>query len=192
MKRSIDTESISSDLSIGKFSSYYLIEVHKKINRQIAEDALIFQQIDIETYGENYKDDPLIIRLFGLTESGLAIICSVHDYYPYFYVKLGKEYSLKANLIANTCEEHLRKDGYTDPIVGFHVVDKLDIYGYSSDQSVSFLRLSFRNQLSFNACRRFLEAGISFGNHANVSLPIYESNIPLVLKFMVDNNVVLT
>ena len=63
-------------------------------------------------------------------------------------------------------------------------LEKTDIYGYK-DRS-DFLKISFANQSSLNYCKKILEGGICFEIFPFTKYTTYESNIPLVMKFMVD------
>ena len=49
--------------------------------------CVIFQQIDIESYGEKTKQECIIIKIFGKDENGIPVVCSISDYQPYFYIK---------------------------------------------------------------------------------------------------------
>ena len=63
-------------------------------------------------------------------------------------------------------------------------MEKTDIYGFKNRSN--FIKISFANQASLNYCKRILENGICFENFPFNKYSTYESNIPLVMKFMVD------
>ena len=44
-----------------------------------------FQQIDIDSYGETSKER-ISFKIFGLTIDGISVVCSIEDYFPYFYI----------------------------------------------------------------------------------------------------------
>jgi hypothetical protein len=47
--------------------------------------AIRFQQIDIDSYGETSKER-ISFKIFGLTMEGISVVCSIDDYFPYFYI----------------------------------------------------------------------------------------------------------
>jgi hypothetical protein len=64
----------------------FILDISIQRRKIISECSLIrFQQIDIEIYGENSKEKNSF-KIFGLTKEGISVICSIDDYFPYFYI----------------------------------------------------------------------------------------------------------
>src|SRR5690242_3333638 len=86
MKRThTDDLSINSVQNEGQLIKF-ILDISNQRRKIISECPLIrFQQIDIEIYGENSKEKNTF-KIFGLTKDGISVICSIDDYFPYFYI----------------------------------------------------------------------------------------------------------
>jgi DNA polymerase delta subunit 1 len=83
----------------------------------------------------------------------------------------------------------MEREGFTFSSFNLSPVAKSNIYGFKASGNQNYLKLSFVNQLALNSCKRILENGFSFSIYPEVKYETYESNIPLILKFMVDLNI---
>jgi len=59
-------------------------------------EPIIFQQLDVDHYIDDCQVDGMptirggtapVLRMFGLTMEGHSVVCHVHGFLPYFYVK---------------------------------------------------------------------------------------------------------
>ncbi|KAJ9085306.1 DNA-directed DNA polymerase delta [Entomophthora muscae] len=149
-------------------------------------DSLIFQQIEIEETVSASDSKPLV-RMYGITKESATVLCTVHNFFPYFYFPapngLVEDDIVKLH---NVVEEFVGKN----TIQNIEVVDKQSIYGYYSGDLVPFIKMSVNNPRSIAAIRRALKAGISFGRFENYSPQTFESNLEYLLRFMIDTKVV--
>lgn len=159
--------------------------------------TLCFQQIDIESYGERSRGEPVEFKLFGRTMEGACVVCTVDGYHPHFYVAI--EHTIEAGSpqatdFAGDFRQSLLEALQQDSFPGHVLHDcswthKIDIFGFHPDDAgrARFLKLAFINQPAMNAAKRILENGAFVcGIYPAAKYNLYESNIPLVLKFMVD------
>ncbi|PJF19447.1 DNA polymerase [Paramicrosporidium saccamoebae] len=66
------------------------------------------------------------------------------------------------------------------------LLQKANIYGYSPNKHLPFLKISATSPSHLNAVKKFVESGIAFSRFPLRSYPTFESNMPIVLRFMVD------
>lgn len=66
------------------------------------------------------------------------------------------------------------------------MVNKASIYGYSPQGKSPFLKIFATSPNSLNAIKKLADTGFAFGNFPFKSYPTFESNMPIVLRFMVD------
>lgn len=62
----------------------------------------------------------------------------------------------------------------------------MNIYGYSANAKVPFLKIYTTSPSHLNAAKKILETGMAFGRFPVKAYPTFESNMPIVLRFMVD------
>lgn len=66
---------------------------------------------------------------------------------------------------------------------------KQSIYGYSPVGLENFLKISTNSTTQMNSVRKLFENGLAFGSFPFHNYATFESNIPLVLRFMIDLNI---
>lgn len=69
------------------------------------------------------------------------------------------------------------------------MMKKSNIYGYSNEKYADFVQISVTSPTALNAVKRLMESGFEFDRFSNRSYPTFESNMPIVLRFMVDARV---
>jgi DNA polymerase delta subunit 1 len=66
------------------------------------------------------------------------------------------------------------------------LVHKANIYGYAKCKDIPFVLISATSPSHLNAIKKLLETSFGFGRFSARSYPTFESNMPIVLRFMVD------
>lgn len=74
-------------------------------------------------------------------------------------------------------------------IVDVKMVQKANIYGYSRERLMNFMKISTTSPSYLNAVRKIFETGFAFGRFKTRSYATFESNMPIVLRFMVDSHI---
>ncbi|KAF9508169.1 hypothetical protein BS47DRAFT_1373735 [Hydnum rufescens UP504] len=148
-----------------------------------SRDPIFFQQIDVEdAYG--YGSSPTL-RMFGITE------CPRHvtDFLPYFYVPVPRGFypsdldALK-ELINSTLDS-------PDGLRNVQILPKRSLWGYRGDAKPVFLKLTISDPKTLPKVRGLFERGeLHFRDLFPEPITTYESNIPFILRFMVDTKVV--
>ena len=65
-------------------------------------------------------------------------------------------------------------------------MEKKSLYGYIDVRPSSFLRISVASPTAINVAKRMLESGFAYSNTEKIAYQTFESNIPFVLRFMID------
>jgi len=161
-----------------------------------------FRLLDVRTYDYKEDDDstsdnsgdsvsvPFHIQLFGLNEQGETVSITITDYKPFFYVKVGDNWS---PLIARTLFEHVKKrvGKLADSILSVKLVDHNKLYGFSGGKKSRFVCFTFENIATFNRVKNLWYQYDTETNQRKskpfifegVTLQLYESNIPPLLRF---------
>ena len=161
-----------------------------------------FRLLDVHTYDYKEDDDstsdnsgdsgrvPFHIQLFGLNEQGESASITITDYKPFFYVKVGDNWS---SLTARTLFEHVKKriGKLADSILSVKLVDHNKLYGFSGGKKSRFVCFTFENIATFNRVKNLWYQYDTKTNQRTskpfifegVTLQLYESNIPPLLRF---------
>ena len=145
---------------------------------------------------KKYKKDEKFttIQMFGINEKGETCTIFVRDYQPFFYVKVGDEWSIpqKSAFIS-----HLKnKVGkfYQDSILDVEskLIRRKKLYGFDGGKEHKFILIKFKNVATMNKVKNMW---FKFGKdgkqvlsrdgytYFNTRTEIYESNIPPILRF---------
>lgn len=171
------------------------------------KDALVFQQIDIDNYigphmpGMPGAKDSIgpILRVYGITDNGNSVLVHVHGFTPYFYVEAPagfRKESLKSmqtglnRLLLNDMPASAQKP--SQAVLSIEIVHKINIYGYSGDKKIPFIKITVALPSLVGAGARVFERGQAhgYGFDKGVSARTFESNIDFDIRFMVDANIV--
>ncbi|KAI0031276.1 DNA polymerase family B-domain-containing protein [Vararia minispora EC-137] len=161
------------------------------------KDNIVFQQTDVE-HAVDHAMGEMELWMFGVTEGGHSVMARVIGFLPYFYVPVPRGFEnsdihpfkihLNASLISSHHESLANSSSQSlagGTVVDVQFVHKRTLWGYRGDDSVLFLKIILtepkilprKGECSF----RDLFPGIT---------PTFESNIPYILRFMIDTKVV--
>ena len=174
---------------------------------------IAFQWLDIDTTtGDplNYnpaggnvigsREGPVpIIRLYGVTRQGRSVMASIHGFTPYFYVSLPPSADMSDNALGqlrsvldqrlkertrgeekklNTCVVGIQKAEAMQSLLGYH-------FGTTRD----FIKVFVAVPSLIPGLKRLFDDGVTIPNLGLIRGQTYESNVPFVLRFMIDNNI---
>ncbi|KAH9257816.1 hypothetical protein BASA81_003834 [Batrachochytrium salamandrivorans] len=139
-----------------------------------------------------------IIRFFGVTNQGCSVAVHVHGFTPYFYcdppsadfneTKLDQ---FRDSLEARLAQAKRGAQDITLHVLAVQLVTKQSIYGYSPHARHNMLQIFVASPTLVATARGILERGFRAAPELGErSLQTYESNVPFVLRFMVDQNIV--
>lgn len=69
------------------------------------------------------------------------------------------------------------------------MIGKQSLYGYHFEESKDFIKVYVTMPSLVPGLKRLFDDGISLSEWANIRFQTYESNVPFVLRFMIDNNI---
>ena len=154
---------------------------------------------DSSTDGRPAEKEPnlFMIQMFGINEQGQTCSITVHDFSPFFFVKVGDNWTqAHANaFVQNMCITNkmpwLQKQIISATIVEYH-----KLYGFSAGKKDRFVQIVFKNQNAFNRLKGLWYRKDANGNRRLIRVPfaethtqIYESNIPPLLRYFHLKNV---
>jgi DNA polymerase delta subunit 1 len=120
------------------------------------------------------------MKIFGVTPNQNSIMCHVHGFRPYMYIPCPN--GMNECDLPSLIDFFASRNQYPDA----EIVRKRSIYGYSNDTDRTFIKLTVNSPTELNAVRSITESGFAFGSFVAQSYPAFESNMPIVLRFMVD------
>lgn len=178
-------------------------------------EPLIFQQMDCNysiqqpdskfsrTVGSKEKSVP-IIRMFGLTESGASVLLIIHGVLPYIYVPVPIPQKQLQNIpdlcnkfrisLDSAMRSKFQSRGGTEQVSTYvqmvEIHYKQSIMRYRGADKDPFFKVVFSIPGHVPTARSILEEGLTIPGLGQTSFNTFESNIPFVLRFMVDHGIV--
>lgn len=138
-----------------------------------------------------------MIQMFGVNEQGQTCSITVHDFNPFFFVRVGDNWTqAHANsFLQNLCVTN-KMPWLQKQIVSATIVQYNKLYGFSAGKKDRFIQIVFKNQNAFNRLKGLWYKKDAAGNRRLIRVPfadtyteIYESNIPPLLRFFHLKNV---
>ena len=145
--------------------------------------------------GEEYKMKrdmkQFVIQMFGINESGETFSVFVNDYKPFFYVKVGDDWTIDKKI---EFLSHLKKKVgkyYENSICDCKIIKRHKLYGFDAGKEYKFVQLKFNNTSALNKVknlyyengqngRRLMDNGYVF---QDTHTYLYEANIPPLLRY---------
>ena len=144
---------------------------------------------------KKYKKDEKFttIQMFGLNEKGETCAIFVRDYQPFFYIKVGDEWSIpQKSAFISHLKEKVGKF-YQDSILDVEskLIRRKKLYGFDGGKEHKFILIKFKNVATMNKVKNMwfqVKAGKQVlrrdgYTYFNTKTEIYESNIPPILRF---------
>jgi DNA polymerase elongation subunit (family B) len=146
------------------------------------------EELDNNDNKPKFEDLEYKIRLYGRTQDGKSIHVRVDGYTPFFYVEIPREWTqIKAMTLINYIKSKINKEYVSKGLIKFDIVERKKFYGFTGYQNFKFIRLIFKNMMSFKAFERWIEynkiVSPSLFKYPT-SLQLYESNIEPFIRCM--------
>jgi DNA polymerase elongation subunit (family B) len=141
-----------------------------------------------EENGPKIDTNNFVIQMFGINETGESCSILVEDFKPFFYVKVGDDWTQYAK---NNFLQHITKKMgkfYENSICDCKIIKRKKLYGFDGGKEHKFIMLQFKNLQAFNKAknmwynseRKLMESGLIY---ADTPTYLYEANIPPLLRF---------
>jgi DNA polymerase elongation subunit (family B) len=142
-------------------------------------------------------DNQFIVQMFGVNERGETCCIYVEDYQPFFYVKVGDQWTQSDMYeFLREIQKKVAKQ-FHESILSVELIDRYKLYGFSGGQQHKFVKITFKNTAVMNKVKNlwfsYSNTGEDEGgmggerkrikfifNKTNIEL--YESNIPPLLR----------
>ena len=126
------------------------------------------------------KQSNFRIEMYGLNEKGETCVIFVEDMQPFFFVKVGDNWT---NEVLSEFRKYLHEVLKTNKngLLEMTLVDYNKLYGFSSGKTSKFVRLTFANMMVFNKIRNLWfqqDRGRKQVVFQKTVLELYESKIP--------------
>ena len=142
-----------------------------------------------------------VLRAFGVTEQGLSAAVHIHGFTPYFYCNppTADFDDAACGRFRELLEARVRASKNKDAqavrtaVLAVLVERKRSLLGYvppGAENNRRVLRIIMAAPALVATARGILEKGFSFDGRPELMLQTYESNVPFVLRFMVDQKIV--
>ena len=168
----------------------------KREKEEDAEDADGGKDEDEDCGEKKYKKDEKFttIQMFGLNEKGETCAIFVRDYQPFFYIKVGDEWTIpQKGAFITHLKEKVGKF-YENSILDADskLIKRKKLYGFDGGKEHKFILIKFKNVATMNKVKNMW---FKFGRdgkqllkregypYFNTRTEIYEANIPPVLRF---------
>jgi DNA polymerase elongation subunit (family B) len=142
-----------------------------------------------------------LIQMYGINEKGETCCLYIHDFQPFFYVKVGKTWKTQDMIeFVNEIKSKLDRK-FRDSIVSQELVNFQKLYGFSAGNKDRFVKLTFKNTVVMKKVAGFwykydkktpedrgerVRTNMIF---KNMELELYESNIPPLLRYFHIHNI---
>ena len=159
---------------------------------------------DEETQHTNNQQ--FVIQMFGINEKGETGCIFIQDFQPFFYIKVGKNWDhYTMECLLSEIKKKIKKFHH-DSIVSYELVDHYKLYGFSGGKKHKFIKIVFKNSIVMNKVKnlwyyypkndsndneaptRLERRRVDF-NFKGISLELYESNIPPLLRYFHIRNI---
>tara|TARA_B110001469_G_scaffold123902_2_gene136645 strand:+ start:8579 stop:12487 length:3909 start_codon:yes stop_codon:yes gene_type:complete len=153
-----------------------------------------FQINDLQCYNETLDDSDLdeyednskyVINIFGIDENNESISVKVLGFKPRFYVQIPKDWDTKKiQIFINTLKGKVKKM-YKESLVNHKVLHRVKFRGFTNNEKLKFLKLTFHNTYSLRAYTNVLKKKISIPalSKKPKKYALYETNIEPFIRF---------
>jgi DNA polymerase elongation subunit (family B) len=183
--------------------SFRLFDFHV-LDETIKDESDNGDQDNEETQLTNSQQ--FIIQMFGINEKGETCCLFIQDFQPFFYIKVGKNWDNYTMECLITDIKKKIKKFHHDSIVSYELVDHYKLYGFSGGKKHKFIKIVFKNAIVMNKVKNlwyYYPKNDSNDNDAptrlerrrvdykfkGISLELYESNIPPLLRYFHIRNI---
>ncbi|CAK9013498.1 DNA polymerase delta catalytic subunit [Durusdinium trenchii] len=135
-----------------------------------------------------------IIRIFGVSREGHSVMAHVYGVTPYFYCDCPGDSFTEEDLprFRAALDDRVKSAARTEEccVVGVLIREKMSIMGWCDGKKKRYLQVMVSVPTMVPKARNILENGFKCPRFSDAAYTTYESNVPFILRYMVDNNIV--
>ena len=152
---------------------------------------------DVNSKSDDWKknEKEFLIQMFGVNEKGDTAAIFVTGYTPFFYIKVGDNWSNATMMgLAGQIRSDMGKY-YSDSIVSVKLIDKKTLYGFDGGKEHKFVLIKFKTEMAMRKAkglwyvskttktggyqRNLKEEGYEY---SGIGTKLYEAQIPPLLR----------
>ena len=177
-----------------------LLDFHVYDDKTTEPDPSSSDDSSTDNVKSKSDDGNFVIQMFGIDESGETYAILINDFHPFFYIKVGDDWN--QGTVNQLCQHIKNKIGkyFEDSIISATIVDYNKLYGFSAGKKHKFAKFVFKTTAAFNKTKGLWYEYIKTDAGGNdrkprplqfsgISLQLYESSIPPILRYFHINNV---
>ena len=140
-----------------------------------------------------------VVRMYGVTAEGLSVMASIHGFTPYFYVSLPHTVDLNDNFLGQlrvVLDQRMKEKARGEEkklnriVLGIEKAEsKQSLLGYHFDVTKDFIKIYCAMPSLVPGLKRLFDDGVVVGGAGTIRGQTYESNVPFVLRFMIDRSI---
>lgn len=140
-----------------------------------------------------------ILRLFGVTSEGRSIMACVHGFTPYLYVSFPPSITFDDHDLGQlrvVLDEKIKEKArgadknLKQCILGIEKTQPMQsILGYHFDETKEFIKIYVAMPGLIPSVKNLLDQGVSVPKLGMLRGQSYESNVPFLLRFMIDQEI---
>ena len=162
-----------------------------------------------QKYKPKKDESNFVIQIFGINEKGESCSIFIQDFQPFFYVKVGDKWSqANADILLKDISSKLKDISSKihkfdeSSILTAELVEYNKLYGFSGGKKSKFVKLTFKTMATFSKVKNLWYyytddkkdsskkvCHLTPFKSQGVSLELYESKIPPLLRYFHINNV---
>ena len=173
------------------FRLFYFDILNTKLESD--SDAEGSDDTDDKKYKARTDDKQFVVQMYGINERGETASILVDDFKPFFYIKVGDEWT---DAHAGRMVSDIRRemgDYYKESLIQYNIVDSQKLYGFTAGKKSKFVKLVFSNTIALNKVKNLWYKRMPDGTRRpSPFVPktqLYESNLPPLLRFFHINHV---
>jgi len=165
--------------------------------------CLELMQVDIDYYSEapnpqfwgpSAESKVPVVRMYGVTIEGNSVLAHIHGFMPYFWVQCPDD-MVDTEVFKASLEQQLQDSGNRDKlnnnVLKVEIASKSTLMYYQAEGLKPFFRVTVALPALVSTSRSIIERGFQLtSNQFFQATTSYETNIPFVLRFMVDRHIV--
>lgn len=128
-----------------------------------------------------------LIKAFCLTPENGTVVLNIHDFKPYYYVKIPNSWgTTQASMFIRGLQNKMKK-WVVGTLVDWKLINAKPLYGFTADDKFRYIKLTFSCLSGFYSYRNTLSEPLRlFGLNGNSTYKyeLYEANLPPLLRFM--------
>ncbi len=135
---------------------------------------------------EESSSKQYVIRVFGVTDSGVSVTVQVDGFNPFYYVKVPSTFTENSTrlLLGYMRESYaLKNDKEALVVSACKLVFSKDIYGFSNETMFKFVKLVFTNYSTMMKSRYAFKNPVGLPGIAKYKYTLYESNIEPFIRY---------